>query len=177
MRGRVLWLLAALAAAVAVAILAPLLLAPAAKTAGPAGLTGESAPIFSLRNDDGAAVSLAEYRGRVVVMNLWASWCPPCRAEMPDLQRLSRRDAAAGVVVIGVNQGESAQRAKAFARSLRITYPVWLDADQRYGRIFTALGLPTTVIVGRDGRVVAGFDGPLSFEQLNAAVAGAIAAR
>lgn len=94
---------------------------------------------------------------------------------MPELQRFADAYRARGVVVVGVNQGESAQRARAFARSLRIRFPIWLDQRQEYGRAYTALGLPTTVIVGRDGTIVRGFDGPLTFDQLRSAVAVAIA--
>ncbi len=95
-------------------------------------------------------------------MNLWASWCPPCRAEMPDLQRLAETDAHRGVAVVGVNEGESPQKARAFADALRIRFPIWIDSSERYGLIYAALGLPTTVIVDRRGIVMRGFDGPLT---------------
>lgn len=137
-------------------------------------MVGQRAADFPLRDDAGATVSLAQLRGSVVVVNLWASWCPPCRAEMPELQRFADAYRARGVVVVGVNQGESAQRASAFARSLQIRFPIWLDQRQEYGRAYTALGLPTTVVVGRDGTIVRGFDGPLTFDELRAAVTGAI---
>lgn len=104
------------------------------------------------------------------MMNLWATWCPPCRAEMPDLQRLATRYAGAGLSIVGVNQGESPERARAFADSLRIGFPIWIDADQRYGRAYGALGLPTTVVLDRRGVVVRGFDGALTFEQMRSAV-------
>jgi thiol-disulfide isomerase/thioredoxin len=104
-------------------------------------------------------------------MNLWASWCPPCRAEMPDLQRLLDADGRSGVAVVGVNEGESPERARAFADALRIRFPIWIDASQRYGRLYGALGLPTTVIVDRKGVIVGGFDGAMTFDQMRAAVA------
>ena len=138
--------------------------------AGPSGLRGSQAPVFQLHDDHGRAVSLDAYRGRIVLMNLWASWCPPCRAEMPDLQRLANAYAARGVAVIGVNEGESPQRAQAFADSLRIRFPIWIDGEQRYGRVYTALGLPTTVILDGRGSVVRGFDGPLTYAQMQAAI-------
>jgi len=170
---RIVWLLVALAVVVAGAIVAPFFRSSQGmRAAGPAGLAGEPAPVFALRDDAGAPVSLAAYRGKIVVMNLWASWCPPCRAEMPELQRFADAYRARGVVVVGVNQGESAQRASAFARALHINFPIWLDDRQQYGRVYTALGLPTTVVIGRDGTVARGFDGPLTFAQLRAAVAG-----
>ena len=148
----------------------PFFASRANKAAGPAGLTGEPAPVFSLQDDAGATVSLAQLRGRLVVMNLWASWCPPCRAEMPDLQRLAERYAGRGVAVVGVNEGESPERARAFARALGIRFPIWIDAAERYGRTYTALGLPTTIVVDRQGAVVRGFDGPLTFAQMRATV-------
>jgi len=138
--------------------------------AGPSALRGSQAPVFQLHDDRGRAVSLDAYRGRIVLMNLWASWCPPCRAEMPDLQRLANAYAARGVAVIGVNEGESPQRAQAFADSLRIRFPIWIDGEQRYGRVYTALGLPTTVILDGRGSVVRGFDGPLTYAQMQAAI-------
>jgi cytochrome c biogenesis protein CcmG/thiol:disulfide interchange protein DsbE len=166
---RFVWLSVAAGCVVAVLILAPFF-SSRSERSGPAGLAGEPAPVYALRDDRGAAVSLATYRGRVVVMNLWASWCPPCRAEMPDLQRLADAYGKRGISVIGVNQGESPERARAFARSLAIAFPVWIDAEQRYGRTFAAMGLPTTVIIGRDGKVVRGFDGALSFAQMRSSV-------
>jgi peroxiredoxin len=175
---RSVWLLVALAIVIAGAIVAPFFRSSSGTgSAGPTGLEGQSAPVFALRDDAGAPVSLARYRGRIVVMNLWASWCPPCRAEMPELQRFADAYEKRGVAVVGVNQGESAQRARAFAQALHIRFPIWLDDRQQYGRAYTALGLPTTVIIGRDGAVIRGFDGPLTFEQLRAAIAGVVAER
>lgn len=103
-------------------------------------------------------------------MNLWASWCPPCRAEMPDLQRLYADYAKKNVVVLGVDQGESPQRASAFAQSLGIHYPILVDEQQQYGRVYAALGLPTTIVVNPSGVVVRGFDGPLSYPQMVGAI-------
>src|SRR5690348_1893923 len=160
------WAIAAAALAIAFFVFEPFFVSPATHAAGPQGLVGEAAPVFALQDDRGAAVSLGDYRGRIVVMNLWASWCPPCRAEMPDLQRLADYGASRGIVVVGVNEGESADRARAFAESLRIRYPIWLDASQRYGRSYSALGLPTTMIVDRNGIVTRAFDGPLTYEQM-----------
>ncbi len=164
------WAIAVAALGIAFLVLEPFFISPARHGGGPEGLVGESAPVFPLRDDRGALVSLDRYRGRVVVMNLWASWCPPCRAEMPDLQRLAAGYRHGGIAIVGVNEGESAERARAFAQSLGIRFPVWIDAGQRYGRIYAALGLPTTVILDRRGIVVRGFDGALTFAQMEAAV-------
>lgn len=160
---------------VAAFVVIPLFRSDSLRPAGPGGLAGDPAPVVQLRDDRGGLASLAQYRGKIVVLNLWASWCPPCRAEMPDLQRLSAAYASRGVVVVGVNQGESAERARAFAASLRIRFPIWIDDRQQYGRVFTAHGMPTTVIVARNGTVVRGFDGALSFEEMQAAIASLLA--
>ena len=140
------------------------------QAAGPAALQGKVGPSFSVPSLNGNPSALDAYRGRVVVMNLWASWCPPCRAEMPDLQRLYQVYKTRNLVVLGVDQGESAQRVGQFAQSLGIHYPILLDQQQQYGRVYAALGLPTTILVNRDGVVVHGFDGPLSYQQMVAAV-------
>jgi len=173
----IIWAIAVLALVVAVIVLEPFFASQTAQSPGPAGLTGELAPVFSLRDDRGASVSLERYRGRVVLMNLWASWCPPCRAEMPDLQRLANSYGDDSLAVVGVNEGESAERAREFAQALQIGFPIWIDSSQRYGRTYAALGLPTTVIVDRRGIVVKGFDGPLTYDQMRAAVSGVVRAR
>ncbi len=164
------WLLIGAALALALALIVPLFRSEGTRLAGPAGLAGLPAPVFALRDSRGAPATLSAYRGRIVVMNLWASWCPPCRAEMPDLQRLAARYRSRNLVVVGVNEGESPDRASAFARSLGISFPIWIDDQQQYGRVYAALGLPTTVVVGRDGVVLKGFDGALTFDQMRNAV-------
>ncbi len=166
----IVWLIALAALAVSVLVFEPFFASHSAKTAGPAGLVGQTAPVFALRDDRGLPVSLADYRGHIVVMNLWASWCPPCRAEMPDLQRLAALYAGRDIGIVGVNEGESPQRAAAFASSLGIRFPIWIDSAEQYGRTYAALGLPTTIIVDRHGTVLRAFDGPLTFDQMRAAV-------
>ena len=168
--------LIAAAAVIAAIVLVPLFRAQGPAVSGPAGMVGQSAPVFALRDDRGKAASLDQYRGKIVVMNLWASWCPPCRAEMPDLQTVAREYAADGVVVVGVNEGESPAHAAAFARSLRIAFPIWMDEGQRYGRVYAALGLPTTIVIDRRGTVLRGFDGPLTIEQMRATLAQVVRA-
>ncbi len=129
---------------------------------------------YEVKRLDGRADALAHYRGSVVVMNLWATWCPPCREEMPALQQFYAENKAKGVVVLGVDQGESAQAAGNFAREVGVTFPILLDADQQYGRSYAAIGLPTTVIVDRSGHVVRGIDGQLTLAAMREAVAPAL---
>ncbi|GAC1415104.1 MAG: hypothetical protein NVSMB5_03890 [Candidatus Velthaea sp.] len=144
---------------------------------GPSTLAGAPAPSYDLKRLDGKTDSLLRYRGSVVVMNLWASWCPPCVQEMPDLQRLASEYKGKGVVVLGIDQGESGRAASDFIKQRGVTFPILLDEDQQYGRAFTAIGLPTTVIVDRRGHVVRGIDGQLSLVQMREALAPALKAQ
>ncbi len=96
---------------------------------------------------------------------------------MPDLQQLSQTYGAKNLVVVGIDEGESAQRVADFARSLGIRYPILLDEQQQYGRVYAALGLPTTILVNADGIVVRAFDGPLSYAQMRGAVVPLIGSR
>jgi peroxiredoxin len=137
---------------------------------GPAMLAGAPAQSFPAKRLDGSQDALDKYRGRVVLLNLWASWCVPCRQEMPDLQRLYVTEAGRGLVVLGVDQGESAEAAGAFARAHGVTFPILLDQDQRYGRAYAAVGLPTSVIVDRSGHIVRGIDGMLTLADMHAAI-------
>lgn len=139
---------------------------------GPALLAGTPAQSYSVAALGGGTGSLAQYRGHVVLLNLWATWCAPCRSETPSLERLYRQDRGRGLIVLGVDQGESRSTVGAFARALDLTYPILVDQDQRYGGAYAAIGLPTTVVVDRDGKIVRGIDGELSFGQMKAAVEG-----
>ncbi len=137
---------------------------------GPALLAGTPAQSYAVAALDGGSGSLRDYHGRVVLINLWATWCAPCRSETPALERLYRQNRARGLVVLGIDQGESAKTVAGFARAMKLTYPILVDQEQRYGGSYAAIGLPTTIIVGRDGKIVRGIDGELSFAQMHEAV-------
>jgi len=143
---------------------------------GPGMLAGAPAQSFDVRRTDGRTDSLAAHHGQVVLMNLWATWCPPCQEEMPALQQFAKAYAGR-VVVLGVDQGEGASTAGAYARAHGVTFPILVDENQQYGRTYAALGLPTTVIVGRDGHVVRGIDGAMTLAQIRDAVAPALASK
>jgi cytochrome c biogenesis protein CcmG/thiol:disulfide interchange protein DsbE len=146
-------------------------------TGGPASLAGAPGVSFDLPVLGGTTDSLARHRGDVVVMNFWATWCPPCKEEMPALEQLAREDRGRGLVVLGIDQGESADAARGFVRAHGITFPILLDADQKYASSYVSIGLPTTVIIGRDGHVVRGIDGAQTLAQFRTAVAPVLAAR
>ena len=144
---------------------------------GPAMLAVAPAVSFDIPRVGGGTDSLAAHRGSIVLMNFWATWCPPCKEEMPALEALYRADRGRGLVVLGIDQGESAATAGAFARAHGVTFPILVDADQQYASSYVSVGLPTTVIVGRDGHVVRGIDGAQTLPQFQALVAPLLAAK
>ena len=112
------------------------------------------APQFALKDLNGRTVRLSDYRGKVVLINFWATWCPPCRAEMPDLVRLQRQHAKQGLQIIGITYPpESKTRVRRFARSLKVNYPIILGTSQIKDRFSSENVLPITVVIGRDGKV------------------------
>jgi peroxiredoxin len=177
MSARLGWFAGVLAAAIAALVLYAYFSGGQGATTGPASLAGHAAPSFPVVDLAGRPAALRDYAGKVVLMNLWATWCPPCRAEMPDLQRLYQAERKRGLVVLGVDQGEAPARAAAFATSLGVHYPMLADEAQQYGRVYAALGLPTTIVIDRSGKVVQGFDGALTFDQMRSAVAPLLAAQ
>jgi len=113
-----------------------------------------AAPQFVLRDINGNTVRLSAYRGKVVLINFWATWCPPCRAEMPDLVRLQREHARQGLQVIGITYPpETKIRVRRFASSLKVNYPIILGTRQLKARFSSEETLPLTVIIDRDGKV------------------------
>ena len=121
---------------------------------------GTRAPEFSGRTLEGQTVSLAELRGRVVLLNFWATWCLECRAEMPVIEGLQREFGPNGLTILGINAGERAEAVRRFADDLRLTFPLVLDPRGDVGRRYGVVGLPTTFLIGRDGAAVALAIGP-----------------
>jgi len=138
---------------------------------GPGSLAGAPAASYVVARLGGGEDALDRHRGKVLIVNLWASWCGPCRSETPALERVYEEARARGLLVIGINEGESSERAGAFAREFGLQYPILLDEDQRYGRAYAALGLPTTLVVDRNGRIVSGHDGEMTLAEMRAAIA------
>ncbi len=134
---------------------------------GPAMLAGAPVQSYTIARYGGGSDAVANYRGRVVLVNLWASWCAPCRSETPALEKLSQSERGRGLVVLGIDQGESAEAIGAFARELHLSYPLLVDADQQYGRAYASVGLPTSIFVDRSGHIARGFDGELSLAEMH----------
>jgi len=112
------------------------------------------APRFELKDLNGRRVRLSDYQGKVVLINFWATWCPPCRAEMPDLVRLQRRHGKEGLQIIGITYPpESREQVRRFARSLKVNYPIILGTRELKARFSSDETLPLTVVIDRDGKV------------------------
>ena len=119
-----------------------------------------AAPEFTLPNVAGKKVSLKDYRGKVVFLNFWATWCESCRDEMPSMERLYQEFKDKGLEIVAVNVKENRKDALAFARKFKLTYPVMLDTEGEVGLLYGAFGLPTTYLIDRKGVVLARMYGP-----------------
>jgi peroxiredoxin len=123
-------------------------------TAATAVVTPQApAPDFTLRSAEGRNLRLQEQRGQVVLVNFWASWCGPCKQEMPHLNRLYDKYRTSGFVLLGVNIDDDPRAASAAAARLGLRFPVLLDADKSVSRLYDLGSMPATVLVDRDGRV------------------------
>lgn len=118
-------------------------------------LVGRPAPDFALRSWDGANMRLSEHYGEVVLINFWATWCGPCRQEMPLLDEIHGKYRRAGLVLLSVNLDEAGNldAAREMAATLRISYPVLVDARKEVSRAYRASTMPLTVLVDREGVV------------------------
>lgn len=126
-------------------------------------VVGQPAPAFQWTNTDGTIGHLADFRGKRVVVNVWATWCEPCRAEMPALDARNNRD---DVVVLGINKGQDIALIPPFASELNVSFPLISDPDGDVSIAYGARNLPTSVFIDRSGTVAAVSIGVLSEEAL-----------
>ncbi len=131
---------------------------------------GGTASDFSLAALDGPDVVLANYDGQVVVMNFWATWCPPCRAEMPGLNRFYEAHKDEGLVVLAINGQEDAATVRPFIEANNFTFPVLLDLQGSVARQYTTRSFPTTFIIDRNGTIQHVQVGEISERQLETIV-------
>ena len=143
-------------------------------------------PDFRARTLEGETVALAGLRGRVVLLNFWASWCLECRPEMPMFEQLHREFARRGLTVLGLNVREDDEAVRRYAREMGLTFTLVLDRGGVIGVRYGVIGMPTTFLIGRDGRAVALAIGPREwaspkaraiFEALLAEPGGRVGAR
>ena len=124
------------------------------------------APDFVLTTYDGQRLQLSDFRGQVVLLNFWASWCPPCRVEAPVLQRAAERLDSAGLIVIGIDVWDDETQARAFLDEFGVTYPNVEDTTRSIPVEFGVTGLPETFVISRSGVLVSRWVGPINDEQL-----------
>ena len=124
------------------------------------------APALKLKGLDGKTHDLAQLRGRVVLINYWATWCPPCRREMPSMERLMQALRGEPFVVLAVDVGEDAETIETFTGQLDTepTFPILLDSRSRAMQAWKVAGLPTTFLVDKQGRIVASAIGGREFD-------------
>jgi len=113
----------------------------------------EPAPDFTLKSLEGSNLRLEEYRGQVVLINFWASWCGPCRQEMPILDQLHQRYEDTGFAVLGVNVEGEVSPAKKIVDESKVTFPVLIDEGQKVSELYGLEAMPSTYVVDRDGNV------------------------
>ena len=135
------------------AIVALLLSVFAATSLASSKLEGQTAPDFALKSSTGENMRLSEYRGDVVMINFWATWCGPCRQEMPLLDDLYQRYSRVGFNLLGVNIDDDSRRAMQMIEELGVNFPVLFDASKQVSEMYDVDAMPVTVIVDREGTV------------------------
>jgi cytochrome c biogenesis protein CcmG, thiol:disulfide interchange protein DsbE len=127
-------------------------------------VVGSPSPEYSATALDGASASLADHQGRLVLLNVWATWCPPCREEIPALQELHERFVDRGLDVVGVSIDGRGERdnIRDFLDGFGVTYPIWLDPSERVTSVFRTQGVPTTFLIARNGTLLWRHVGPVT---------------
>jgi cytochrome c biogenesis protein CcmG, thiol:disulfide interchange protein DsbE len=139
----------------------------------PSTMVGNTAPDFSLALFDGRTVRLSDFRGKVVFLNFWSSWCPPCREEAPLLEAAWKRYQSRGVAFLGVAIQDTEEDARRFVRAFEITYPNGRDSNNRIAIDYGVYGIPETYFIDPNGRITAKYVGALSNTILAARLAEA----
>lgn len=123
---------------------------------------GQAAPDFTLPMIDGEEATLSDYRGEVVLINFWATWCPPCRAEMPELEAVYRQHRDEGFEILGIDQAESADLVSSYVNERDFSWTFMLDEDFAVSRDYQATSIPRSLLIDRDGTVVHIWTGALT---------------
>ena len=111
------------------------------------------APDFTLKSNHGTNIKLSEHRGQVIMINFWASWCAPCRKEMPLLEELYQRYKDGGFTLLGVNVEEDSSAAKDLLKEIQVSFPILFDNQNAVSQLYKVEAMPSTVIVDRDGNM------------------------
>ena len=114
---------------------------------------GQTAPDFTLKSAGGTNTRLHEQRGKVVLVNFWATWCGPCRKEMPKLEAIYQQYRGSGFTLLGVNIDNDPGNAMKMVRKLKVTFPILFDTDKKVSELYKVSAMPFTIIIDRDGKV------------------------
>lgn len=123
-----------------------------------------AAPAFRLPDLKGKTVALEDFRGKIVFLNFWATWCPPCRAEMPAMEKLFQRMQGKDFVMLAVDFQEERDQVQSFMEQFRLHFPALLDTEGTVAAAYGIRGLPSTYILDRAGKIVAGAVGPRTWD-------------
>jgi len=113
-----------------------------------------AAPSFTLKDLNGKEVKLEDHRGKIVFLNFWATWCPPCREEMPSMEKLYTEFKDRDFTMLAVDLGEETGKVRAFKERFRLSFPILLDTDSRVGLRFGVWSIPTTYLIDREGHII-----------------------
>jgi peroxiredoxin len=144
---------------------------------GRPGTTGSVAPAFSLQDLNGKPLTLADYNGKVVLLNFWATWCTPCRGEIPQFVEYQNSLGPQGLQLIGISMDDDAKPVQEFYQQFKMNYPVGIGnaaLAESYGGV---LGLPVTFLIGRDGRIVEKYVGATDLNALQQKIQSLLQAR
>jgi peroxiredoxin len=148
-------------------LLAACTVAPSSPGGTPTGAEeGAPAPSFAFTTFDGQQIALADFAGRGVVLNFWASWCVPCREEMPYLDKVALASKDRGVAFMGLAMRDDEPSSRAFLDEVKVSYLTGADPDGDIARSYRVLGLPMTIFIRPDGTVARRWPGPISEAQL-----------
>ena len=127
---------------------------------------GDATPPLVLKDLNGKSVNLKDYRGRVVLINFWATWCPPCRAEMPSMQRLKEKMAGKPFAILAVDMGETQDVVRAYIREIKTDFTVLLDKDGHALKAWKVFAFPTSYVVDAQGKIRYGLFGATEWDEV-----------
>ena len=136
--------------------------------------SGDPAPDFTVRTLDGQTLSLKDIKGQIVMVNFWATWCPPCRSEMPDMERLYQERKDDGVQILAVNLQEAPEPVSRFVEQYNLTFPIVMDTSGEMSQLFGVQSLPTSFFIDKEGKISGFHVGSLNKSAIERRIAQAL---
>lgn len=160
------WLVGGLVVAAVIFLIAALYPNENGPERGPAQVVGSDLPALTLTALHGPDVNLQSLRGKDVLVNVWATWCGPCRREMPALASLAH-SMGSRLTVVAIDQGEDARVVNAYVKQFNVDFPIYLDREQRTGTVLHLVGLPSSFFINRNGVVREAVDGEMTYQMMS----------